>query len=63
MYAGCPLTPLNLLSSHTKPPHASPSLRCHEMLRVLLELLQRSRREQPALRVQLYGCLLQYLQV
>ena len=37
--------------------------RCHDLLRNLLELIQRARREQPALRVQLYGCLLQYMQV
>ena len=36
--------------------------RCHELLRSLLDLLQRARREAPALRVQLYGCLLQYMQ-
>jgi hypothetical protein len=34
--------------------------RCHELLRMLLEVLQRSRRAQ-AVRVQLYGCLLQYM--
>ena len=35
--------------------------RCHELLRLLLELLALSRRVQPV-RVQLYAALLQYLQ-
>lgn len=34
--------------------------KCHELLRLLLELIQRSRRIQPV-RVQLYGALLQFL--
>ncbi|GAX76338.1 hypothetical protein CEUSTIGMA_g3784.t1 [Chlamydomonas eustigma] len=35
--------------------------RCHELLRTLLDVLQLSRRAQ-GVRVQLYGCLLQYMQ-
>lgn len=65
---GCHAPATHLLHTcFTPAPHLPHTRRCHELLRLLLELLQHSSRHaapasSPAVRTQLYGCLLHYLQ-